>query len=108
MIDPLELSIVDRSGYDISLILSHNIQHACTVDASRTELIVTIGGMDNHIETAQQVTLAVNNIIGDYQTQLDELGIAKSKPRQRRPTPSLDLTGLSPNRVARIITITEE
>lgn len=108
LVNPTELTIVDRSGHDVSLILSHNVQYMCNINSYCTALIVTIRGVDHHIETATQVSAATTAILNDYQTQLDELGIDKPKPVPRRPTLSLDLTGLTPNQVARIIEITEE
>lgn len=120
LIDPSELSISDSSGYDTTILLSHNIQYNCTVDPMANELTIVISGVDHHISNSIQVLQAADDILSDYQSQVDEIGLVCIKSAVQRNTPTIvstqrakptltmDLTGLTPDQVKRILQITEE
>lgn len=103
-----DLRVVDRGKDNICIIMSHNIQYKCVMVQHNNALVITIGGVDVYVSTANQVLATAERVVADYQSQLDEIGEGTALSTKRPPTLTLELTGLSPDQVARIITITQE
>jgi len=116
LIDPTDLQVTHRGGpatdSNTTLILTHNIQYRCMLLHDGSGVIVTVRGVDCFVSTPTQVQDIASSILQDYQQQLDELDsttdLVQSRSEKRPPTLTLDLTGLSPDQVARILIITKE